>query len=65
MRFQSDKWNQMKNLCSKVIGGKKKNKEPDGDSDVVPDSIQADLQSCTKDSLQVRLLPAPSVRYGY
>lgn len=46
----------MKNLCSKAIGGKKKSKEPEGDSDVIPDSIQADLQSCTKDSLQVGLI---------
>lgn len=53
MRFQSDKWNQLKNTCSKVVGAKKKNKEADGDTDEIPSGIVEKLRELTAAELQV------------
>lgn len=53
VRYQSDKWNQLKNTCSKVVGAKKKNKEADGDTDVLPSGIDEKLRDLTAAELQV------------
>ncbi|XP_011498659.1 PREDICTED: serine--tRNA ligase, cytoplasmic [Ceratosolen solmsi marchali] len=43
LRFQADKFNKLKNICSKVIGEKMKKKEAVGDEDTVPQFIANDL----------------------
>ncbi|XP_067952165.1 serine--tRNA ligase, cytoplasmic-like [Watersipora subatra] len=51
-RFDLDNWNKIKNVCSKVIGGKMRNKEDVGDDqEAVPDSITASLRTCTSEAL--------------
>ncbi|KAK4884353.1 hypothetical protein RN001_000624 [Aquatica leii] len=40
LRHKADNWNKLKNLCSKVIGEKMKNKENQGNvNDAIPDTI--------------------------
>ena len=43
----------MKNVCSKEIGTKMKNKEPQGDDDQVPASIAEKLEALTAEDLKV------------
>eukprot|EP01137_Pigoraptor_chileana_P019329 Opistho-2@80210 len=52
MRFRVDTLNKMGNLCSKSVGEKMKNKEPVGDSDVVPVGISDNLTGLTLDGLK-------------
>ncbi|XP_047126420.1 serine--tRNA ligase, cytoplasmic isoform X1 [Hydra vulgaris] len=54
LRFQADNWNKLKNLCSKTIGLKMKNKEPEGESDLLPDSLSniEELQALNPDTLE-------------
>ena len=41
LRFQADNWNKLKNLCSKTIGLKMKNKEHVGDNDAeLPEGLE-------------------------
>eukprot|EP00731_Ephydatia_muelleri_P037988 Em0621g1a len=47
-----DNWNKLKNLCSKEIGTKMKNKEPQGDDDQVPASISEKLDALTAEDLK-------------
>ncbi len=49
-----DNCNKLKNMCSKEIGRKKKNKEPEGDSDTLPDDLIQKLDNLTADDLMVR-----------
>jgi len=51
-RFELDNWNKIKNMCSKVIGGKMKKKEPVGDSDELPAEVIEGLAASTADGLQ-------------
>ncbi|KAF5275194.1 hypothetical protein FQR65_LT04226 [Abscondita terminalis] len=51
LRHKADNWNKLKNLCSKVIGEKMKNKENQGDAnDVIPDNVV--LDNLTSDVLK-------------
>ena len=52
LRHELDNWNKLKNLCSKEIGKKMKNKEPVGDDDQVPNGIASDPGSLNTDILQ-------------
>lgn len=52
LRHELDNWNKMKNLCSKEIGKKMKNKEPVGDDENVPNVITSDMGSLNSDILQ-------------
>jgi len=55
LRFQADNWNKLKNLCSKTIGLKMKNKESVGDETVVlPEGLDVveNLQSLNPDILK-------------
>lgn len=52
LRHELDNWNKLKNLCSKEIGKKMKNKEPIGDDDNVPNGIESDPGSLNADILQ-------------
>lgn len=52
LRFELDNWNKLKNLCSKEIGKKMKNKEAVGDIDDVPNGIVSDLSTLNSDILQ-------------
>jgi len=55
LRFQADNWNKLKNLCSKTIGLKMKNKEPVGDETVVlPEGLDVleNLQSLNPEILK-------------
>ncbi len=49
-----DNCNKLKNMCSKEIGRKKKNKEPEGDSDTLPDDITQKLDTLTPEDLTVK-----------
>ncbi|KAF6017285.1 hypothetical protein EB796_024414 [Bugula neritina] len=52
-RFELDNWNKMKNLCSKVIGGKMKKKEDVGDGDQpIPADVVDKLGECTAEQLE-------------
>lgn len=52
-RHKADNWNKLKNLCSKIIGEKMKQKEPQGDSnDKVPNEIVTQLEDLTPDLLR-------------
>lgn len=55
-RFDLDNWNKIKNVCSKVIGGKMMKKEPVGDSDELPADVVEGLASSTADKLEVSLV---------
>ncbi|GIX83310.1 hypothetical protein CEXT_657741 [Caerostris extrusa] len=52
LRHDLDNWNKLKNVCSKEIGKKMKNKEPIGDDDSIPDGVASDLSILNSDSLQ-------------
>lgn len=52
LRHELDNWNKLKNLCSKEIGKKMKNKEPMGEDDNVPNGITSDPGSLNVDILQ-------------
>lgn len=53
-RFDLDNWNKIKNLCSKVIGGKMKKKEPVGDdTQDPPDTVTSGLANSTVETLEV------------
>lgn len=51
-RHRADNYNKLKNLCSKIIGDKMKNKEAIGDDDTLPDNIINDLESINTDNLK-------------
>ena len=53
-RFSLDNLNKMKNVCSKSIGMKIKNKEAPGEDDQLPPDLPA-IESLTADDLSVRL----------
>ncbi len=40
-----DNCNKLKNMCSKEIGRKKKDKEPDGDTETLPEDFSQKLVS--------------------
>lgn len=52
LRHKADNWNKIKNVCSKSIGEKMKKKEPQGDSDTLPESIASQLENLTLETLQ-------------
>ncbi|KFD46059.1 hypothetical protein M514_13063 [Trichuris suis] len=66
-RFLADKWNRLKNLCSKEIGHKMKKKESLDDGCSLPESIERcfevdkDDDNCAKYSVTVEELRALSV----
>jgi seryl-tRNA synthetase len=51
-RFYGDELNRLKRICSKEIGEKMKKKEPQGDSDVLPDGLTKDLVKLTAELLR-------------
>ncbi|XP_064398741.1 serine--tRNA ligase, cytoplasmic-like [Halichondria panicea] len=51
LRFQMDNCNKLKNMCSKEIGRKKKNKEPDGDTETLPEDFSQKLDTLTVEDL--------------
>lgn len=58
----------MKNVCSKVIGGKMKKKEPVGDADeAIPERIASELIGLAAADLEVRVLTghSPLIRSAY
>ncbi|XP_076313604.1 seryl-tRNA synthetase isoform X1 [Tachypleus tridentatus] len=52
LRYSLDNWNKLKNLCSKEIGTKMKNKEPIGESDELTNNVINKLSELTSDILQ-------------
>jgi seryl-tRNA synthetase len=52
LRFQLDQLNKLKNDCSRVVAEKKKNKEPEGDDESLPDTVTNNLASLTVDTLK-------------
>uniref|UniRef100_A0A2R5LLG9 serine--tRNA ligase n=1 Tax=Ornithodoros turicata TaxID=34597 RepID=A0A2R5LLG9_9ACAR len=52
LRHQLDNWNKLKNLCSKEIGQKMKNKEHAGEGDNLPEDVVSGLSELTSDILQ-------------
>lgn len=52
LRFDADNWNKLKNLCSKTIGSKMKNKEPVGDDSGISTELSDNLASLTQDTLK-------------
>lgn len=52
LRHQADSLKKLKNLCSKEVGKKMKNKEKVGDSDVLTDDIKNNLYVLTVESLE-------------
>lgn len=53
IRFQTDEYNKMKRMSSKVIGEKMKKKEPVGEDNTIPDDVKSKLDSLTPEMLQV------------
>lgn len=51
-RFLADLLNQKKNMCSKVIGEKMKNKEPQGDDATLPDDIEEKIENLIADQVK-------------
>ncbi|XP_076070434.1 putative serine--tRNA ligase, cytoplasmic [Mytilus galloprovincialis] len=51
-RFLADLLNQKKNMCSKVIGEKMKNKEPQGDNESLPDGFADTIENLTADQVK-------------
>jgi seryl-tRNA synthetase len=51
-RFRGDNLNKLKNICSKAVGEKKKAKEPEGDTDVLPQELVDNLDGLTIDALK-------------
>lgn len=52
LRFELDNWNKLKNLCSKEIGRKMKNKEAGGDECMIPTGVNCDLACLTAEILE-------------
>ncbi|XP_013786535.1 serine--tRNA ligase, cytoplasmic-like [Limulus polyphemus] len=52
LRYSLDNWNKLKNLCSKDIGTKMKNKEPIGESDELSNNVLNKLSELTSEILQ-------------
>jgi seryl-tRNA synthetase len=52
LRFLGDGLNKAKNVCSKAIGEKMKNKEPQGDSDTLPAEVTANLQELAAETVK-------------
>lgn len=52
LRFRGDSLNKLKNMTSKEIGQKMKNKEPQGDSDALAKEITDKLEELTVDDLK-------------
>ena len=52
LRFRADNLNKLKNMCAKQIGERKKKKEPDGDTDELPEGFEDKLESITVDTLK-------------
>ena len=52
LRFNGDSLNKLKNLCSKTIGEKMKNKEPQGDDDTLAAEIISSLLELTVEKLK-------------
>lgn len=50
-RFDADNYNKLKNLASKVIGGKMKRKESQGEDDTLPSEIIDNLSDLTTENL--------------
>ena len=53
VRFQMDNWNKLKNICSKEIGTKMKNKENVGQDDSLPEELTEKLDSLTAEMIRV------------
>ena len=51
-RHDTDKWNKLKNVASKVIGEKIKRKEAQGDDDNLPKDVIVHLAQLTKENLE-------------
>lgn len=51
-RFLADLLNQKKNMCSKIIGEKMKNKEPQGEDAALPEGIEQSIEELTADNLK-------------
>ncbi|CAF0728653.1 unnamed protein product [Brachionus calyciflorus] len=52
LRFRADGYNKFKNLTSKTIGEKMKNKEPQGTDETLPAGLTDDLNALTHDKLK-------------
>jgi len=52
LRYQGDRWNYLKNICSKAVALKKKNKEADGDDPNIPKEIHTKIAELTPADLQ-------------
>ncbi|KAL4226009.1 Serine--tRNA ligase [Mactra antiquata] len=50
-RYRADLLNKLKNVCSKAIGMKMKNKEPVGEDDTLPEGLVDDLENINQDKL--------------
>ncbi len=48
-----DNWNKLKNICSKEVGTKMKNKEPLGEDASLPEEITSSLDTLTAEVLKV------------
>ncbi len=53
VRFQSDNWNKLRNICSKEIGAKMKKKEPVGEDDSLPSGFTDKMDALTPEDLRV------------
>lgn len=51
-RFQADQWNKVKNSCGRTVGEKKKAKENEGESEVLPKDFVISLENLTNELLQ-------------
>jgi len=45
VRYQADRWNQIKNLCGSAIGTKKQAKENEGDGEDLPENFTISLET--------------------
>ena len=62
LRFRGDGLNKVKNICSKSIGEKMKNKEPQGDNDTLPKELTEKLEDITVENLKtLNVLQAKSL----
>ncbi|XP_066590685.1 serine--tRNA ligase, cytoplasmic [Prorops nasuta] len=52
LRHQTDNLNKLKNVCTKEIGEKMKNKEFIGDNETIPDEIANNINSLTSNNLK-------------
>jgi seryl-tRNA synthetase len=51
VRYQADKWNQIKNLCGKTIGTKKQAKENEGDTEDLPKELKIHFETLDAESM--------------